>query len=181
MKITISGVVGSGKSTISRILADKLGYKHYSIGQFMREIANKRNMSLMELSRLAETDSTIDKELDARQLKLGKEEDNFVIDSRLGFHFIPDSFKVFLSVNLDEAAKRILKDKRREEMYKTMEEASKALRRRMRSENVRYKEYYEIDFPKKEHFDLIMDTTNKAPEEVVEEIIKAIKKSKHKL
>ena len=43
MKITISGPIGSGKSTVSKILAAKLGYKHYSIGGFMRDIAKKRS------------------------------------------------------------------------------------------------------------------------------------------
>ena len=176
MKISISGAVGSGKSTISRLLAKKLGHKHYSIGEFMREIAKKRNLSIMELSDRAEVDPTIDEELDENQKKIGKEEDNFIMDSRLGFHFVPDSLKIFFTVNIKEAAKRIFNDKRDEETYKDLEEAETFLKKRMRSENVRYKEYYGIDFPKKEYFDLMIDTTSKTPEEVIEEIEKYLKK-----
>ena len=176
MKITISGAVGSGKSTISRILAKKLGYIHYSIGEFMREIAKKRNLSIMELSDRAEVDPTIDEELDEKQKSIGKEKDNFIMDSRLGFHFIPDSLKIFFTVDIKEAAKRIYNDKRAEETYKDVEEAIIFLKKRMRSENIRYKEYYGIDFPKKEHFDLIIDTTDKTPEEVVADIEKVLKK-----
>jgi CMP/dCMP kinase len=177
MKITISGAVGSGKSTISRILAKKLTYTHYSTGEMMRELAKKRNLSIMELSERAETDPTIDEELDQMQTKIGMEQENLIMDSRLGFHFIKDSFKVFLTVDIKEAARRIFKDKRSEETYKDVKEAEKYLKRRMKSENIRYKEYYGIDFPKKRYFNLIIDTTDKTVEDVTEEIIQAIKKT----
>ena len=98
------------------------------------------------------------------------------MDSRLGFHFIPDSLKIFFTVDIKEAAKRIFNDKRAEETYNNLDEAAEFLRKRMRSENIRYKEYYDIDFPKKEYFDLMIDTTNKTPEEVVKEIEKYLKK-----
>ena len=89
MIITISGIAGSGKSTVAKLLAKKLNYKHYSIGDFMRQIAKERKLTLLELSKQAEKDNSIDKELDKKQIELGKTKDNFVIDSRLGFHFCP--------------------------------------------------------------------------------------------
>src|SRR3989338_5108791 len=96
MKLTIAGTPGSGKSSVARIIAKKLRLKHYSVGDFMRLIARKRKITLLKLMKQAETDKgKIDNELDAFQIKL-RAADNFVIDSRLGFHFIPDSFKVFL-------------------------------------------------------------------------------------
>ena len=100
MIITISGALGSGKSTVAKILVQKFNLKHYSTGDFMREIAVKRGITLLELSKLAETDKSIDEELDERQIKLGEEEDNFIIDARLGWHFIPNSIKIFLDVTL---------------------------------------------------------------------------------
>ena len=72
--------------------------------------------------------------------------------------------------------RRIFNDKRTEETYKNIDEAEIFLKKRMRSENIRYKEYYGIDFPKKDYFDMMIDTTNKTPEEVVEEVEKALKK-----
>ena len=133
-------------------------------------------MDINKLSVLAETDSTIDEELDKRQEEIGKNEDNFIMDSRLGFHFIPDSFKIFFNVEIEEAARRIFNDKRTEESYKDINEAMSYLKKRMRSENIRYKEYYGIDFPKREYFDLIIDTTKSTPDETVKEIIKAVNK-----
>ncbi|MBR9699564.1 AAA family ATPase [Candidatus Woesearchaeota archaeon] len=176
MKITVSGAVGSGKSTVSKMLAKKLRLEFVSIGDFMRGIAKKRHLTIMDLSKRAEVDSTIDEELDEKQVKFGQEHDGFVIDSRLGFHFIPDSYKIFLNVNLKEAAKRIIGHRRAEERYKSQKEAEKYVKERMRSENIRYKEYYGIDFPTKSDFDLIIDTTSITPEQAIEKIVKKVRK-----
>ncbi len=173
MIITISGIAGSGKSTVAKLLAKRLNYKHYSIGDFMREIAKERNLSLLELSKLAENDKTIDKELDKKQVELAKE-DNFVIDSRLGFHFIKDSIKVFLEVNLNEAAKRILKEKREHEQYKDIQESIEKIKTRINSEDRRYKDYYGIHYHDKDNYDIVIDTTEQKPEEIVEKILKTI-------
>ena len=100
MIITISGKPGSGKSTVAELIAKRLSLKHYSIGNFMREIAKEKGISLLELGKIAEKERWVDDELDKRQIELGGREDGFVIDSRLGFHFIPKSVKIFLDVNL---------------------------------------------------------------------------------
>src|SRR3989339_226507 len=153
MIITISGIAGSGKSTAAKLLAKKLNYKHYSVGDFMREIAKEKSITLLELSRQAEKDNSIDKELDKKQIELGKKEDNFVIDSRLGFHFIPKSKKIFLEVDLNEAAKRILKDKREHEQYKDIQESIEKIKTRIKSEDKRYREYYKVDYHDKDNYD----------------------------
>ena len=94
MIITISGSPGSGKSTVRDLLAQKLNLKRYSTGDFMRQLATKSGVSLEEFGKMAQQDSSIDKQLDDRQVKLGREEDNFIIDGRLSFHFIPNSIKI---------------------------------------------------------------------------------------
>jgi len=66
MIITISGKAGSGKSTVAKQLAKKLNLKHYSIGDIMRKLAKEKNISLNELSKLAEKDKTIDLTLDKK-------------------------------------------------------------------------------------------------------------------
>jgi predicted cytidylate kinase len=175
MIITISGIAGSGKSTVAKLLAKKLNYKHYSTGDFMREIAKQRKLTLLELSKQAETNNSIDKELDKKQIELGKTKDNFVIDSRLGFHFIKNSKKVFLKVDLKEAAKRILKEKRKHEQYNDISESEKKIITRINSEDKRYKEYYNINYKDKKHYDLIIDTTNIKPEEIIKKIIEIVK------
>jgi len=88
MIITISGKAGSGKSTVAKELARKLNLKHYSIGDIMRQIAKERNISLNELSKLAEKDESIDLELDKKQIDL-RDKNDFIIDGRLTAYFLP--------------------------------------------------------------------------------------------
>ena len=107
MIITIAGKPGSGKTTIAKMLAERLGYKYYSCGLFMRNLAEKKGTSLNAFIKMAEMDPSIDKEIDEWQTQLGKKENNFILDSRLGFHFIPKSFKIFLDVDLDVSAERL--------------------------------------------------------------------------
>jgi len=176
MILTISGKLGSGKSTAAKLAAKKLNLKHYSTGDFMREIAAERGISLLELSKLAEKDKTIDEKLDQRQIELGKSEDNFIIDARLGWHFIPNSIKVFLDVDLDTGAQRIFNDLREtEKENKTLEDTKKGIVRRMESETLRYKTYYGINCYDLNNYDLVVDTTNLNIEEVVDKIVEFVK------
>ena len=181
MKITISGTPGSGKSTVGKLLAKRLNYKHFSTGDFMRAMAEERDISLLELSKLAESDKSIDKELDERQIKLGKKENNFIIDSRLGFNFIPDSLKIFLDADLNERARRIFNDQIRKEVHTDLEDTKKNIKTREESERQRYKEYYKLDPWDKSNYDLILDATSIKPDEVVDQIITFIKKTNNKL
>lgn len=171
MRITISGKIGSGKSTIGRLLAEKLGLNHYSTGGFMRQIAKERRITLLELSKIAEQSNEIDKVLDERQVKLGENEDNFLIDARLGFYFIPNSIKIFLDVDISEAAKRIYREKREDENNESFEETLKNIKARQESERKRYEKYYGIDFTNKSHYDIWIDTTNKSLEQIIELIL----------
>lgn len=159
MIITISGTPGSGKSTLAKNLARKLGLKHYSTGDLMREMAAERHISLMELSKIAEKDRSIDEELDQRQIGLGKTEDDFIIDGRLSFHFIPDSIKIFITASQKERAERILADNIRKENNISFESTLKDLKRREISEKRRYKKYYNLDYTKKLQYDLVIDNT----------------------
>ncbi|MBW2965791.1 cytidylate kinase family protein [Candidatus Woesearchaeota archaeon] len=179
MRITIGGTAGSGKSTVAKMLANKLGYKHYSMGDFQREIAEEKKISLLELSKLEEEDRSIDEEVDQRQINLGRNEDNFVIDSRLGFHFIPNSVKIFLDANFEERAKRILADTIRKEHNINLENTKHNMKIRELSEKRRYQQYYNLDPYDKNHYDLIVDTTKINAEEAVEEILEFVKKKKN--
>jgi len=176
MIITISGKPGSGKSTVAKLVAKRLKLKHYSIGDFMREIAKEKGISLLELGRVAEKKRWVDEELDKRQIELGKKEDNFVIDSRLGFHFIPKSIKVFLDVKLGEAAKRIFSCKRKGEKENlSLEKTMKNVKKRIRSERLRYKKYYGLDCYNRKHYDVVVDTSEIPAEVVSRKIVDKLK------
>ena len=176
MIITISGKAGSGKSTTAKELAKKLNLKHYSIGDLMREVAKEKGVSLMELSRQAEKNPSIDQELDKKQIDLRKK-DNFVIDGRLTAFFIPNAnLKIFLDCDDQIRAERILKEGRKDENGNNIRELMEKIKQREQSEKKRYKEIYNIDYADKKLYDLIIDTTDISPHEVLKRIMAAIKK-----
>ncbi|HLD57434.1 MAG TPA: cytidylate kinase family protein [archaeon] len=175
MIITIAGNLGSGKSTVAKILANELGYKHYSMGDLQRSIAKKRGITLVELQKLEEKDPSIDKEVDQTQVDLGKQQDNFVIDSRIGWHFIPHSVKIFLKVSDQEAARRIFNQKREDEKYnKTLEQTLSGIKSRKTSELKRFKEYYNLDYEDVSNYDLVVDTTKINPAQVAQKVLEFV-------
>lgn len=182
MIISISGKAGSGKSTIAKALSKKLGFEHYSSGDFMRSIAKEKGLTLVELSKLAEKETWVDKELDLRQKILGKKEDDFVIDGRLSWHFIPKSIKVYLKVDDKTAAKRIWgdKDNRKQERFKDIKELVKKIKQRQTSEIKRYKQYYNLNYHDKKNYDLIIDTSNLTPDVIMKKIIDFTRKKNNK-
>lgn len=176
MIITIAGNAGSGKSTVAKELAKVLRYKHYSTGDFMRQMAKKRGISILELNKIAEHDKTVDYETDTWAATLGKTQDNFVIDSRLAFHFIPRAFNVFLTADLAVRCQRIFSDKRTAEKHKTLASLKKYMKDREASELKRYKHLYGLDYYDVKNYDLVVDTTSFSIKEIVTKIVAAMKK-----
>lgn len=177
MIITLGGHHGAGKSTLWKKLAEYFWFKRYSTGDFMRDLALEKWISIIELNQMAEHDGwNIDKILDARQENLWKREDNFIIDGRLAFHFIPHGKKVFLSVEPIEAARRIFHDESRlwVELHETIEHASENIIVRRNSEDERYMKYYGVHIYDMNLYDIVVDTTDKTPEQVFNEVIEKL-------
>src|ERR1700719_3048038 len=111
--ITISGELGSGKTLVSRALAARIGYQYLSTGQLHRDIAREMGINAVELNIRAESDASIDDRVDAMSRALADGTHDCVVDSRIAWHFIPFSLKVYLTVDSDVAAKRVLADRGR--------------------------------------------------------------------
>ena len=180
MIIAIGGFSGSGKDTVGKEIARRLGYRFYSVGSIRREMARKRGMTLEEFNELGERGEFTDREPDEYQAELGKREDNFVILGRTSAHFIPHAFKVLLKVEPGEAARRILQDikNRHEEPYSSLEETRKAVIKRDDCDRKRYLKYYGVDPYDESGYDLVIDTTRITAMQVVELILKEIGKRK---
>ncbi|KKW30903.1 MAG: Cytidylate kinase [Candidatus Uhrbacteria bacterium GW2011_GWD2_52_7] len=174
MIIALSGLAGSGKSTIKSMLAKRLGYKAYSVGDLRGKMALDRGITIDQLNDIGMEHDYTDKDVDNYQTQLGKQEDNFVIDGWLSWFFIPHAVKVFLSVDPDEGARRIYEAKKNnpqarkdEPDYPSVEAAKAAIAARTASNASRYKKWYNADFLDLSHYDLVIDTTSNPPEEVV--------------
>jgi CMP/dCMP kinase len=182
--ITIAGANGGGKSSTAKKVAELLGFKHFSSGDFMRQIAKEKNITLEELGKIAEREDWVDKKLDDYVKQVG-EEKKAVIDSRLAFHFIPESFKVYLDLNPKIAAERMLNDmKNNPARYfenkgdiESAEKMAEKSAKRLASERKRYFDLYGIkDHKDRTNFDLIIDTRKNNLEQVADIIIREYKK-----
>lgn len=176
--ITISGTLGSGKTTAANKLAEILGFPQYSGGFFARTVAAERGLSMKEFSEMAESDPQIDKEIDSRTVEFMRAHENYIADCRLGWYWEPAAFKVFLTLSDEVAADRILNDLKTNELRAagersyTREEVLEKIRHRLGTERVRYQKYYGIENnhdPK--HYDIVIDTSNLTPDEVVARVL----------
>ncbi len=170
MKITISGKSGSGKSTIAKKLAKKLNFEYISMGKIYRDYAEKNNLELIKVNEMAGKDKAFDKKIDDYQKTLNKK-DNFILDSRLGNYFIKNNFSLFIDVDDLIRAKRVYDDKRKNESYNSIEEVKKELIRRDKLDNERFNRLYNYEFLKKTNYDLIIDSSDKTVNRIVNKII----------
>lgn len=171
MKITISGTPASGKSTVAKRVAEILRLKHFSMGDFQREIAREKGITIQELGELEKQDKSIDKMVDEKQVKIGKENNNLVIDSRLGAYFIPDSFKIFVDADPNVRAKRRFLQKREEESFESLELAKKEMLKREEINRKRFVDFYGFDFLDMNNYDLIIDSTALTIEDAAKKIV----------
>ena len=177
LKIAVSGDLGSGKSTVCKLLLQKLPeFRIYSMGEAWRKLAEDRKMTILELNRYSET-HPLDEEMDEAMARMGKAPEPIIFDSRLGWYFVPHSFKVHLTVDPRAAATRIFNDHRRgdAEEYASVDEAMQKILARHQSEKQRYLKKYGIDCTDPHNYHLIIDTTHQTPEEVAEVIVDRFK------
>ncbi len=169
MIITVSGLPGSGTTTASELLSEETGMELLSSGEVFRKMAMEKEMSLEEFSELAEKNEEIDKKLDQRMVERAKK--GMILEGRLTGHLLErsekEAFKVWLEAPLELRIERIAD---REEVKE-----KKALKRRVikreKSENKRYKEYYDIDLDDISIYDMIIDSEKNSPESIVRKII----------
>lgn len=170
--ITISGKPGSGKSSTADRVAEMLGYTRYSAGDMARRIVEEMDITLAEYNRRAESDHSLDHRVDDSLRDL-RDKTDIVIDSRLGFYWIPESFKVYLDLDMDVATARIYKDAvsnanraRGGGTAKSVREITQQVRSRMQNERFRFRSLYNVDPYNTTHFDLIVDTSRQSPQSV---------------
>lgn len=178
MIITISGMPGSGKTSVARLLAEKLKFKFYSMGDIVEKFATDNKMTLMEFNRMRDEDNKWDMMIDMYQKSLSMAEKDLVIDGLTSFYVIPNSVKVFLDVKPEVGAERIFKAKRSEEPYKSLSESLKAVKKRINDDKARYEKIYGVDCHDKSNFDLVLDTLGLTVDEAVKSVLDFIKKKR---
>ncbi len=175
MHITITGRLGSGKSTVAKIISAEYGYEIVSTGTALRKIAADLGMTALEFNRLMTADPKYDYMIDneSRRISIERADEKIIYDSRMAWNFAVNSFKVYLSVPTEVAAARILADKTRGgvETYKDLDDAVRQINERMLEENRRYRQIYNVDNLDLANYDLVIDTTSRDCEQVARMIM----------
>lgn len=176
MILTISGFHGTGKSTIGKLIANKLGIRYYSTGQAFRDIATELNMTLKEFSEYVERNPEIDRKLDDKIIEIAKE-GNVIIDSQLSAYILESlaDFKILLTCPLEIRVKRMA-----ERDNISYDEKLKETKLREQSELKRFKQLYNIDLNDQKKieklYSLILDTKDLTIEEILEKILSVLPK-----
>lgn len=176
INITIAGELGSGKSTVSNYLIKNIDYRIESAGMIFRRLAEQHGMSAKEFNQFIESNPKYDNMVDDTIREMGEKEENIIFDSRLAWHFVPKSFKIYMYVDVDTATERIFNDKDRvSESYSDMATAKKEIIERRQSEVLRYKTFYNADINNYKNYDFIIDTSHATKDEVNDLVLSSFK------
>jgi CMP/dCMP kinase len=181
MIITITGTPGSGKTSVAKELAKRLNMKYYSAGDIFEKIAGEKGLLVDEL---VSCDDETDHEVDGFLKKLGKTQDNIIVEGKAACIMIPGSFKILVTVDWREGVRRIFEDKKTklhrtdEQDYSSIEEAQKILRARLNRLVSKFKRLYGIEnFLDPSHFDFVLDTTDSpGPAQNADKIMEEMRK-----
>ncbi len=179
MIITVTGKPCSGKGAASKILCEKYGFDYLCAGDIMRDIAMQCGYNnILEFQQHHKDIKQVDNYIDSKieQIGITRANDDLLIDSRLAWHFVKKSFKVFIDVDLDTASKRLLSADRQNEQATSIEHAKKLLIDRWQTENDRYTAIYNTNNLNMDNYDLVIDSTNLTQQQIADKIYKEYKK-----
>jgi len=175
MIITISGNIGSGKSTVAKRIAKSLGYPTLDIGGLRRAEAKRRGMTLAAFNAWAEKHPKAgDWAFDQKFIRTARRKRNIIVTGRVAYHFLPESFKVFLKVSARESARRTLANQkdRPNEFIAGISLASliRLHQQRFRSDVCRYRKLYNLNILDLHKFDYVLDTSRMPIPKVVSRV-----------
>ena len=182
MLITMWWKAGSGKGTVSKLLADKLWYEIVSIGDMKRKLAAEMWINIIEFNKMWD-DPKNAKEFDLKYEEYQKSlklTDNIILDSRLGFYAQPKAFKILLDVDEEVAWERIFKAKRETDKNTTKKHAIDEVKERNSGDEARYQKLYNVDLWNPNNYNLVIDTSERTPEEVLQIILDEFRAYKRK-
>lgn len=152
-------------------------------GDLLEKFSIEQANNIPELSGIREIVDTI---IDEKVKKLGMDinsvkrpDEVWIIDSRLAFSNIPESFSVRLTCRPDIAGKRLFEDTSRgneDNQYESIEDATNQREKRRIGEIKRYKERYGVDLSDQNNYNLIIDTSFSTIEDISDTILNCLER-----
>ena len=172
--IVLNGDLGSGKSTVSRLLSERLGIRRISVGDLYREMARQRGLTALQLNLHAELDDKIDFYVDQLQKDIAAGGEQLIVDSRLAWFFFRDALKVHIIADPVVAAERALsRPGDTVESYRSVGDAIERIAERSESERARFLGRYGADKGDWANYDVVLDSTSASPAEIATRIERA--------
>ncbi|NTW92644.1 MAG: AAA family ATPase [Methanoregulaceae archaeon] len=172
MRITVSGLPGSGTTSLAKHLAELLNSDLISAGEVFRQMAAEQGMDVAEFGRLAEKDPSYDRVIDERQKEIALEHQEIIVEGRLSAWFVPQAdLKIWLYAPVEC---RVLRIQSRDTIGDP-DTASRLTSEREKSEAIRYKTYYGIDIADLSPYHLILNSSLLGVEELGEIVTGATK------
>jgi len=174
MIITVSGLAGTGTTSVSRKLKEKLGYEYIYAGKIFRDEAEKLGMEIGEFANHLMDNPDMDKAIDHKMVEFAKAHPNCILEGRLSAWMMEkyeiDALKILLIAPKKVSAARVAG---RDNM--SLKEAMKKVSDRDSIDRERYKKLYEIDIHDDSIYDFEFDTSEFSVDEEVEIILQIIK------
>ena len=170
--ICISGMTGSGKSTVAKRLADKYGLGYFSGGNALRTLAQEEGYDsdvrgwwetaeALNFLQQRMGDPTFDKKIDEQLFELAKE-GNVVLDSWTMPWLLNEGFKVWLEASPQVRAKRVTN-----RGHISVEDALNALTKKDEQTRQIYKSLYGFDLGNDlTPFNIVLATDELDPDDV---------------
>jgi len=172
--ITISGLPGSGKTTVARLVAEELGLEHVYAGDIFRRQAAEHGMTLEAYARRAENDHAIDRALDAIMRERAAR-GHAVLEGRLAAFMADEARQPALKVFLN-APEPVRVERIRAREGGATEERLQETQAREASDARRYQQIYGVDYHDQARYDVVLTTDGRTPEELAREIVAAARK-----
>lgn len=168
--ITVSGPPGCGATTLCTQLADAMGCPYISGGDIFRELAERRGLTLTQLTAKAQESDEYDRWLDRRLRDIAEEwgasNKPCLLESRLAGWLAGN--RADLRIWLDAP------NEVRKERISDRAETAAEMRVREVSEANRYESYYDVDIADRQFYDIQLNTARWSKQAVFEIVRTAI-------